>query len=66
MLAGFFGVMGGMGVMPVSDMGAVPRLLVIARFKMLGCGQVVLRRVPVMLRRLAVMIYGFLGHLISS
>jgi hypothetical protein len=66
MLAGFFGVMRGMGVMPVSDVGVVPRLLVISGFMLLGRGQVVLRREFMMLRCLAVMIYGFLGHGISS
>lgn len=66
MLAGFFGMMRGMGVVPVSDVGVMPRLLVIAGFVLLGCGQVVLRRVFMMLRSFAVMIYGFLGHGISS
>jgi hypothetical protein len=65
-LAGLRRVMGGMVVMPVSDVGVMPRLLVIVCFMLLGRGQVVLRRVLVMLRRLAVMIYGFLGHGISS
>jgi hypothetical protein len=65
-LAGFFGVMRGMDVMPVRDVGVMPSLLVISRFMLLGGGFVVLRRVFVMLRSLAVMIYGFLGHGISS
>jgi hypothetical protein len=65
-LAGFLGVMCGMVVMPVSDVGVMPCLLVISGFVLVGCGGVVLRRVFVMLRRLAVMVYCFFGHGISS
>jgi hypothetical protein len=65
-LAGFFGMMGGMVEMALSDMGMVPGLLGIAPFMVLGCGQVVLRCVFMMFRRLFMVLDGFLGHVIFS
>jgi hypothetical protein len=65
-LAGFFGVVNGMVEMPLSDVGVMPGLLMIAPFMVLGCGQVVLRCVFMMFCRLSMMLYGFLGHEISS
>jgi len=65
-LAGFFGMMGGMVEMTLSEMGVVAGLLGIAPFMVLGCGQVVLRCVFMMFRRLFVVLDGFLGHVISS
>ena len=65
-LAGFFCVMRGMVEMTLSDLGVMPGLLVIAPFMLLGCGQVVLRCVFMMFRRLSMVLYGFLGHGICS
>jgi hypothetical protein len=65
-LAGFFGVMGGVVEMTLSDVGMMPGLFVIAPFMVLGCGQVVLLCVFMMFCRLTMVLYGFLGHGISS
>lgn len=65
-LAGFFGVVGGVVEMTLSDVGVVPGLLMIAPFMVLGRGQVVLRCVFMMFRRLSMVFDGFLGHVISS
>jgi hypothetical protein len=65
-LAGFFGVMRGVVEMTLSDVGMVPGLLMITPFMVLGCGQVVFRRVFMVFCRLSMMLDGFLRHGLCS
>jgi hypothetical protein len=55
-LSGFFGMMGSVHCMPVSDVGVVSSLFVIARFVVLGCFAVMFRRVFVVLRSFVMML----------
>jgi hypothetical protein len=62
MLGGFSGVVLGLHVMAMRQMGVVGGLLMIALFMMLGGGVMVLRGMFVMLGRVAMMIGVFLRH----
>src|ERR1700744_849560 len=66
MLAGFSGMMRGMGLMPVSGMRVVSGRFVVPFFMLLSRGAMMLGCVFVMFRRLAMMIDGFFRHGISS
>jgi hypothetical protein len=55
-LSGFFGMMGSVQRMPVSDMGMVAGLFVIAGFVVLGCFAMMFRRVFVVLRSFVMML----------
>ena len=66
MLRGFFGVMFGLDMMAMRQMGMVGGLLVIALFVMLSGVFVVLRSVFMVLRGVAMMIGVFLRHGTSS
>ena len=55
-LSGFFGMMGSVHCMPVSDVGVVAGFFVIARFVVLGCFAMMSRCVFMMFRSLLMML----------
>jgi len=61
-LAGFFGVMLGVGAVAVRDMGVVAGLFVVAGGMVFGRGTMVLRGMLVMLGRLQVVLFAFFRH----
>jgi hypothetical protein len=61
-LGGFFGVVFRLHVMTVREMGVVAGLFVVARFVMLGRGQMLLRRMLMMFRRLTMMFSALFRH----
>jgi hypothetical protein len=63
---GFFGVMLGLHMMPMRQVGVMAGPLVFARFVMLGSVGVVLGGLLVMMRGLAVMVCGFFRHGVLS
>jgi hypothetical protein len=65
-LAGFFGVMLGVGAVPVGHMGVVAGLFVISSGMVFGCGAMVLRGVFVMFSRLQVVLFAFFRHGLAS
>jgi hypothetical protein len=62
-LAGFLGMMLGVGVMAVGDMGVVMSLLVIAGGVMFGGGAMMFRGVFVVFGGLQVVLFAFFRHL---
>jgi hypothetical protein len=62
MLAGFFGVMHRVDLMPARDVRVMAGLVMIPTFMMVGCCAVMASGVFVVLRGLAMMLGGFSGH----
>jgi hypothetical protein len=61
-LAGFFGMMGSVHGVSVSDVGVVPCLLVIARFVLIGRFPVMCGRLFMMMRGLVMMFRSLMSH----
>jgi hypothetical protein len=61
-LAGFFGVMAGVGSMAVCYVGVVACFFVVARGVMLGCGAMVFRGMLMMLGGFQMVFFAFFRH----
>jgi hypothetical protein len=61
-LAGFFGMMGSVHGVSVSDVSVVPCLLVIARFVLIGRFPVMCGRLFMMMRGLVMMFRSLMSH----